>query len=429
MKRLIPCIYLYQEKAVKSFTDKTPLAESPIELAKSFVDNDADGIIIFDMSNGDDEHEKALDIMKAICGSVSIPVIGAGNVKRLEDIKKILYTGCKQAVLNFDKEENIEITKEVSERFGKEKLCLSFTKPETLTAHRQLIDSCISLTIWIAKDTEDVNPDYLNDPTIAVLNSCNLEKLLVLFKSPAIDGVSGGAINDNIHEIASIKSVLSQDGVEVNKVDAKLQWSDLKLNSDGMVPVIVQDYKSDQVLMLAYMNEEAYNRTISTGKMTYYSRSRSSLWVKGETSGHTQYVKSLTADCDYDTILAKVKQIGAACHTGSKSCFFNGIIDKNTEDGDTEYNPLKVFEDVYGVIEDRKIHPKEGSYTNYLFDKGLDKILKKVGEEATEIVIAAKNPNSNEVKYEIADFLYHMMVLMAQKGITWEEITTELANR
>ncbi|MBR1441211.1 MAG: bifunctional phosphoribosyl-AMP cyclohydrolase/phosphoribosyl-ATP diphosphatase HisIE [Lachnospiraceae bacterium] len=429
MKRLIPCIYLYQEKAVKSFTDKTPLAETPIELAKSFVDNDADGIIIFDMSNGDEEHEKALDIMKAICGSVSIPVIGAGNVKRLEDIKKILYTGCKQAVLNFDKEENIEITKEVSERFGKEKLCLSFTKPETLTAHRQLIDSCISLTIWIAKETEDVNPDYLNDPTIAVLNSCNLEKLLELFKSPAIDGVSGGAINDNVHEIASIKSVLSQDGVEVNKVDAKLQWSDLKLNSDGMVPVIVQDYKSDQVLMLAYMNEEAYNRTISTGKMTYYSRSRSALWVKGETSGHTQYVKSLTADCDYDTILAKVKQIGAACHTGSKSCFFNGIIEKNTEDGDKEYNPLRVFEDVYGVIEDRKIHPKEGSYTNYLFDKGLDKILKKVGEEATEIVIAAKNPNSNEVKYEIADFLYHMMVLMAQKGITWEEITTELANR
>ena len=429
MKRLIPCIYLYQEKAVKSFTDKTPLAETPVELAKAFVDNDADGIIIFDMSNGDEEHDKALDIMKAVCSSVSIPVIGAGNVKRLEDIKKILYTGCKQAVLNFDKEENIEITKEVSERFGKEKLCLSFTKPETLTAHRQLIDSCISLTIWIAKETEDVNPDYLNDPTIAVLNSCNLEKLLELFKSPAIDGVSGGAINDNIHEIASIKSVLSQDGVEVNKVDAKLQWSDLKLNSEGMVPVIVQDYKSDQVLMLAYMNEEAYNRTISTGKMTYYSRSRSALWVKGETSGHTQYVKSLTADCDYDTILAKVKQIGAACHTGSKSCFFNGILEKNTAEEDTQYNPLKVFEDVYNVIEDRKIHPKEGSYTNYLFDKGLDKILKKVGEEATEIVIAAKNPNSNEVKYEIADFLYHMMVLMAQKGITWEEITTELANR
>ena len=132
------------------------------------------------------------------------------------------------------------------------------------------------------------------------------------------------------------------------------------------------------------------------------------------------------ADCDMDTILAKVSQIGAACHTGSKSCFFNEITKKDYEESS---NPLQVFEEVFDVIKDRKVHPKEGSYTNYLFDKGIDKILKKLGEEATEIVIAAKNPNPNEVKYEISDFLYHMMVLMAEKDVTWEEITTELENR
>jgi len=126
-----------------------------------------------------------------------------------------------------------------------------------------------------------------------------------------------------------------------------------------------------------------------------------------------------------DTILAKVSQIGAACHTGSHSCFFNEIMQKDYE----ENNPLRVFENVFAVIQDRKQHPKEGSYTNYLFDKGLDKILKKLGEEATEIVIAAKNPNANEIKYEISDFLYHMMVLMAEKNVTWEEITAELARR
>ena len=131
------------------------------------------------------------------------------------------------------------------------------------------------------------------------------------------------------------------------------------------------------------------------------------------------------ADCDKDTILAKVSQIGAACHTGAHSCFFNEIMSREY----TESNPLRVFEQVFGVILDRKVHPKEGSYTNYLFDKGIDKILKKLGEEATEIVIAAKNPNPNEIKYEIADFLYHMMVLMAEKGVTWEEITEELAKR
>lgn len=165
--------------------------------------------------------------------------------------------------------------------------------------------------------------------------------------------------------------------------------------------------------------------TLQTGKMTYYSRSRRELWVKGETSGHYQYVKSLTADCDMDTLLAKVSQVGAACHTGNHSCFFNEIMKKEYDDE----NPLTIFNSVYQVILDRKEHPKEGSYTNYLFDKGLDKILKKVGEEATEIVIAAKNPNPEEIKYEISDLLYHLMVLMAQKGVTWEEITKELANR
>ena len=177
--------------------------------------------------------------------------------------------------------------------------------------------------------------------------------------------------------------------------------------------------------MLAYMNRESFDATIKTGKMTYYSRSRKSLWVKGETSGHFQYVKSLTIDCDYDTLLAKVDQVGAACHTGNPTCFFQPLAGMEYD----ENNPLRVFESVYRTIEDRRIHPKEGSYTNYLFDKGIDKILKKVGEEATEVVIAAKNPNPEEVKYELADFLYHAMVLMVEKGIDWADIVKELADR
>lgn len=177
--------------------------------------------------------------------------------------------------------------------------------------------------------------------------------------------------------------------------------------------------------MLAYMNEEAFDSTLKTGLMTYYSRSRKEQWVKGETSGHYQYVKSLDIDCDNDTLLAKVKQLGAACHTGNYSCFYRNLVSKDY----VETNPLKVFKDVMSVIEDRKIHPKEGSYTNYLFDKGIDKILKKCGEEATEIIIAAKNPDPEEIIYEISDFLYHVMVLMSLKGVTWEEITAELSKR
>ena len=222
-----------------------------------------------------------------------------------------------------------------------------------------------------------------------------------------------------------LKHQLKEKGIAANTYESAISWDELKKNSDGMVPVVVQDYKTQEVLMVAYMNQEAFETTVRSGRMTYFSRSRQELWVKGLTSGHFQYVKELQVDCDNDTLLAKVHQIGAACHTGNRSCFYRTLLKKEYD----ETNPLKVFEDVYGVIEDRKVHPKEGSYTNYLFDKGIDKILKKVGEEATEIIIAAKNPDPEEIKYEISDFLYHVMVLMAERGVTWEDITKELARR
>ena len=177
--------------------------------------------------------------------------------------------------------------------------------------------------------------------------------------------------------------------------------------------------------MVAYMNEESFQKTLETGKMVYFSRSRQELWMKGETSGHFQYVKSMAVDCDKDTLLAKVAQIGAACHTGNPTCFYTPLFGNEYD----EKNPLLILENVMKTILDRKEHPKDGSYTNYLFDKGIDKILKKVGEEASEIIIAAKNPDQEEVKYEMSDFLYHMMVLMAEREISWDDITTELARR
>ena len=200
---------------------------------------------------------------------------------------------------------------------------------------------------------------------------------------------------------------------------------DLKFDEKGLIPAVAQDAVSGEILMLAYMNEESIKQTIETGHAVYFSRSRQELWCKGDTSGHYQYVKELRLDCDHDTLLAKVHQVGAACHTGARSCFFNELAKKEYNSS----NPLMILNDVFETIADRKKHPKEGSYTNYLFDKGIDKILKKCGEEATEIVIAAKNPDSEELKYEISDFLYHMMVLMAQCGLDWDDVIKELANR
>ena len=424
-KRFIPCIYLYKGNAVKGVRDSTIIDTNPAALGKFYSDNNADELIVYDMSDGDAEHEEALDIIKAICNEAEIPVIGAGNVKRMEDIKKLLYAGCKKAALNYSKQGNVEITEEVSLKFGRDKIVACVTEVDTITSNESLLEEYVSELILVReKELKDVIA-VSRFPVIVSIPEVSLDKLLELLAKSNICGISGHAINENAKELLAIKALCQSNGIAVNTFDAMVRWEEFKLNADGHVPVVVQDYKTDEVLMVAYMNEEAYRMTLKTGRMTYYSRSRQELWIKGETSGHYQYVKSLTADCDMDTILARVSQIGAACHTGAHSCFFNEIIGREYE----ESNPLRVFEQVFDVIKDRKEHPKEGSYTNYLFDKGLDKILKKLGEEATEIVIAAKNPNANEVKYEISDFMYHMMVLMAEKNITWEEITAELAQR
>ena len=221
------------------------------------------------------------------------------------------------------------------------------------------------------------------------------------------------------------KTTMEDKKIGYKPLTAAIPFSEFKLNEAGLIPAIVQDDVTGDVLMLAYMNEASYNKTLETGLMTYFSRSRQSLWLKGETSGHYQYVKSLYLDCDNDTILAKVSQVGAACHTGNRSCFFNNIVKKEF----VEKNPLRVLETVYNDIVDRKNNPKEGSYTNELLDKGLDEILKKLGEESTEIVIAAKNSDKDDLKFEISDFMYNCMILMVEKNITWEEIANELAQR
>ena len=425
-KKFVPCIYLFEEQAVKGLDDKTIVDTDPVRLARVYSENNADELIVFDMSYDDASHDKALDIMKEICSVVEMDVIGAGNVKRMEDIKKILYTGCKKAVLDYEKESNIAITEEVSLKFGKDKILISYNDPEGLNTNKELIEKYVSSLILMNPHKIRETMESVDLPFFVQINQIALNKLLEIFAYENVCGVTGNTINDNIKEILNLKELCKENNIPVETLKAAYKWSDFKVNNDGMVPVVVQDYRTLEVLMVAYMNEEAYENTLKTGKMTYYSRSRNELWLKGDTSGHFQYVKSLSADCDMDTILAKVSQVGAACHTGKKSCFFNEITKKDYEE---TANPLLVFEEVFNVIKDRKIHPKEGSYTNYLFDKGIDKILKKVGEEATEIVIAAKNPNANEVKYEISDFLYHMMVLMAEKEVTWDEITTELANR
>ncbi len=203
------------------------------------------------------------------------------------------------------------------------------------------------------------------------------------------------------------------------------QVNNIQFNEKGLVPAIVQDVMTKDVLMLAYMNEESFQQTLDTGFATYYSRSRQELWVKGETSGNRQVVKSIAYDCDQDAILIQVEQNGVACHTGNWSCF-NEKIEVGSSD---EKCNVSILNDLYQTIVNRKLNPVEGSYTTYLFDKGIDKILKKVGEETSEVIIGAKNDDTNELVYEISDLVYHVIVLMVEKGVKLEEIKKALANR
>lgn len=211
----------------------------------------------------------------------------------------------------------------------------------------------------------------------------------------------------------------------------------IKFDDKGLIPVIAQDYNTNEVLMMAYMNKEALEKSLETGKAHYFSRSRNKLWQKGETSGHYQYIKSIKIDCDNDALLIKVEQVEGACHTGHYSCFYREISEKEglketqekVFDEKEVYDGAKVLKEVYDVIVDRTINPKEGSYTNYLFEKGLDKILKKVGEEAAEVIIAAKNKDKGEIVYEISDLFYHLFVLMVERGVKLDDIYNELKKR
>lgn len=204
----------------------------------------------------------------------------------------------------------------------------------------------------------------------------------------------------------------------------------LKFDDRGLIPAIIQDDKTGSVLMMAYMNKESIEKTLETGKTVFWSRSRQKLWMKGETSGHYQYVKNICLDCDEDCLLVKVEQVGAACHTNKPSCFYREYKEEQLIDVEDEsFNKAKILQDVYNVIVDRVKNPKEGSYTNYLFEKGLDKMLKKVGEEAAEVIIAAKNKAADEIRYEVADLLYHLLVVLAERGLTLDEIYQELEGR
>lgn len=226
------------------------------------------------------------------------------------------------------------------------------------------------------------------------------------------------------------------------EVIENLEEIEFKYNEQGLMPAIVQDYQTKDVLMVAYVNEKSLKLSLEKGETVFYSRSRQELWHKGETSGNTQEIKEIYYDCDQDTILFMVDPAGPACHTGETSCFYRKIaeetdakaknmrkLQQQAQKIDADFESEKVVDFLYDLILSRKEEMPEGSYTSYLFEEGIDKILKKVGEESAEVIIASKNEPDNELVYESADLLYHMLVLLAERGITPDQIRSELKKR
>lgn len=203
----------------------------------------------------------------------------------------------------------------------------------------------------------------------------------------------------------------------------------LKFDASGLIPAVVQNIETNEVLMVAYMNADTIRETVKTSRATFWSRSRQEVWVKGGTSGNYMYVREIRVDCDCDCLILLVNPAGPACHTGNRTCFFRKIEDGKLIDDKGGKVKSDIFAREQAVIIDRKSNPEEGSYTNYLFDKGEDKILKKVGEEAAEVVIAGKNRDKDEISYEVADLIYHLTVMLVDNGMTWEDIYAEMEKR
>lgn len=270
--RLVQELILKNGEAVDAAGQKITMEKTAVDLAVFYSNFGADMLMIRDISDTDEEHEKNIDTVKEIVSNTDAPVLLGGNVKRLEDVKKYIYAGAVMAVLDFSKESNRELLKEASDRFGKEKIAVEFTGGEK--------NSVGDYADCVICDTEFKWKE-------------NISGRLYHAENTAAD-------------FHAEKAAAKKAGIPVIIYEPQVAFSDLKTDAHGLISVIVQDYKTNEVLMLAYMNEEAYCHTMESGRMTYYSRSRKELWEKGMTSGHFQYWKELTADCDSDTILAKV---------------------------------------------------------------------------------------------------------------------------
>ncbi len=447
-KSIYACMDIKDGKVVKGvkFADIQEISSDPVALAQKYEQDGADYLVFYDIGatvdNKDIFYDKIAEILKA----VNIPVVVGGGIRTLSDCDRLYDLGVRHFSINSAAIRNPALLQEVSAKYGSDSLILSVDVKKVGADYHVFLgagkeDTGLDAKAWIEKgvalgagtvvinsiDTDGVKEGY----DLAMLEiltenvSCNIvasggagkiEDFLEVFrKNKKVTGALAASIFH--YDLVSIKEIKEAMGTMID-ID------NLKFDERGLIPAIVVDAQNNNTLMLAYMNRESLALSIEKRLTHFYSRSRQSLWLKGETSGHYQHIVKIVADCDLDTLLVYVNKDGPACHTGEESCFFNIVYQDEEKKGEA-FSLAKLYDLILG----RKENPGEKSYTSYLFREGRDKILKKIGEEATEVVIAAKGDDKGETIYELADLLYHSLVLMADMDIQITDILAELAGR
>ena len=467
-KRIIACLDVRNGRVVKGtkFTDIKDV-DSPEKLAKFYSDNSVDELVFYDITASNEERKTSLEFVERVAQVINIPFSAGGGVSTIEDFKYILRKGADKVSVNSAAVKNPQLIREASMAFGSQCVVLSmdvkkndegswsvYVKGGREKTELDAIDWAVTAAelgageiVVNSIDEDGMKNGYdlellsritsvVNIPVIASGGAGKKEHFLDALQKTGVDGVLAASVfHFGEIKVPELKQYLKENGAEIRMPEAAPQKKEspsaadismISFGKDGLVPCICQDVQTGAVLMLAYMNEQSLRLTIEKKRAIYYSRSRSELWEKGATSGNTQKVRAIYYDCDADALLIKVDQTGNACHTGAYSCFFNAVFDDLGVSADPGSS---VFRELYATVIGRKNDPSEGSYTNYLFDKGLDKILKKVGEEAAETIIAAKNQDRQELIGETGDLIYHLTVMLAEKGISMDEIEQELKSR
>lgn len=448
-KRIIPCLDVKDGRVVKG-TNFVGLKDAgdPVELAAYYDQQGADELVFLDITASQEKRKTLVELVRRTVQQITVPLIVGGGIATLEDIQVLLAAGAAKVSISTAAVSDPGLIQAAAEEFGSQRVIVAIDAKAGLDGgwevytHGGRTPTGLDVVAWAQQvaelgageilltsmDRDGTKAGYdnvlnqavvkaVNIPVIASGGAGTLEDLREAFELGQVDAVLAASIfHYKELTIPETKEYLAKAGIPVRRVEA----GELKY-TDGLIPAVVQDVNSGQVLMVAYMNQESLEKTLATGRTWFYSRSRQELWPKGETSGNIQEVVAITTDCDRDTLLIKVIQQGSgACHEGTWSCFHYPLIEERSIPG-----RAAVLDELRQVIRERREHPVEGSYTNYLFDKGVDKICKKIGEEAAEVIVAAKNRSPEELSNEAADLLYHLLVLL-EDGQTPNELVWEV---